>query len=149
MKYQGKYIIQKLDQYKKDLDKQKKSFIECSSPSADKKRTFNLITIYKNKKADIKCSLCIDFLFLLKEKGNKFSHFDESIINYILFNDLNLTKEGLSNNQGVKIVESEIKEEKIIKTTKIDKLLNVDWKNDKNQIKDKKSNSIEPNKPKK
>ena len=38
----------------------------------------------------IKYSLIIDFLFFLKEKGNKMNHFDEEIIDLILFDDLNI-----------------------------------------------------------
>ena len=37
--------------------------------------------------------MIIDFLFYLKEKGNKYEHFDESILNHILFDDLIITEE--------------------------------------------------------
>ena len=38
-----------------------------------------MITIKKNNKEDITASLTIDFLFYIKEKGNKYVHFDDSI----------------------------------------------------------------------
>ena len=58
------------------------------------------MTIYKNNKPDIVASLSSDFLFFLKEKGNEVNHFDEKLLNFILFNDMN-------------IIEVEQKEEKI------------------------------------
>ena len=60
------------------------------SDAADKKRDYNLIIIYKDNKPDIISSLSTDFLFYLKEKGNKFNHFDEVILTHILFNNLNI-----------------------------------------------------------
>ena len=60
------------------------------SDEADKKRDYNLIIIYKDNKPDIISSLSTDFLFYLKEKGNKFNHFDEVILTHILFNNLNI-----------------------------------------------------------
>ena len=60
------------------------------SDAADKKRDYNLIIIYKDDKPDIISSLSTDFLFYLKEKGNKFNHFDEVILIHILFNNLNI-----------------------------------------------------------
>ena len=60
------------------------------SDAADKKRDYNLIIIYKDNKPDIISSLSTDFLFYLKEKGNKFNHFDEVILIHILFNNLNI-----------------------------------------------------------
>ena len=86
-------IIKKLNKYKNCLEEIKQTSVLSLSPAADKKRVFNLITIEKDKTAEIKCSLSIDFLFFLKEKGNKFSHFDESLLNYLLFNDLNIIEE--------------------------------------------------------
>ena len=67
--------------------------IDTGNPAADKKRKFNLITVKKNDKSDIIASLSIDFLFYLKELGNKFDHLDESILNYILFSDLTIIEE--------------------------------------------------------
>ena len=63
------------------------------SPAVDKNRIYNLINVEKNNRADIIASLSIDFLFYLKELGNKFVHLDESILNYILFSDLNIIEE--------------------------------------------------------
>ena len=47
---------------------------------------------YKNKAvlSNLKYLLIIDFLFFLKEKGNKINHFDEEVIDLILFDDLNI-----------------------------------------------------------
>ena len=77
------------------------------NPYADKERRFNLIIIEKNGKEDIKASLTIDFLFYLKEKGNKFDHFDESIINYILFDNLSIEEvnENESDKKNVELLE--------------------------------------------
>ena len=83
-----------------------------------------MITIEKDKTAEIKCSLSIDFLLFLKEKGNKFSHFDESILNYLLFNDLNIIEEN-------EINETEIKSEKINK--RANDAEDVKEKNNKNE----------------
>ena len=44
--------------------------------------------------------MIIDFLFYLKEKGNKYDHFDESILNHILFDDS--IKEKNNKNEEVK-----------------------------------------------
>ena len=67
-----------------------KKEINNLSDAADKKRDYNLIIIYKDDKPDIISSLSTDFLFYLKEKGNKFNHFDEVILIHILFNNLNI-----------------------------------------------------------
>ena len=60
------------------------------SNAADKKRAYNLVTIYKNDKPDIIASLSSDFLFFLKENGNQVNHFDEKVLNFILFDDMNI-----------------------------------------------------------
>ena len=60
------------------------------SNAADKKRAYNLVTIYKNNKPDITASLSSDFLFFLKENGNQVNHFDEKVLNFILFDDMNI-----------------------------------------------------------
>ena len=67
-----------------------KKEINNLSDAADKKRDYNLIIIYKDDKPDIISSLSTDFLFYLKEKDNKFNHFDEVILTHILFNNLNI-----------------------------------------------------------
>ena len=72
------------------------------SNSADKKRVYNLVAIYKNNSPDITASLSIDFLFYLKEKGNQVNHFDEKVLNFILFNDMNIVE---VENKDVKIEE--------------------------------------------
>ena len=63
-----------------------------AASAADKGRKFNLITIYNNTKPEIICSLSTEFLFFLKEKGNKADHFDDTILNYVLFDNLNIVK---------------------------------------------------------
>ena len=102
----------KLENYKNELKK-----INLSSKgnsSANKERNYNIIIVEKNEKY----SLAIDFLFFLKERGNKMAHFDKDIIDLILFNDLNIkviedekiNKEEVNNTELEK--ESEIKNEK-------------------------------------
>ena len=88
--YINEEIKKKLLDYEKDLEFKNETNTKNISDAADKKRDYNLITIYKNEKPDIISSLSIDFLFYLKEKGNKFNHFDEVVLNHILFNDLNI-----------------------------------------------------------
>ena len=70
MKKPNYKIIKELNKYKNGLEEIKQTSALSLSPAADKKRVFNLITIEKDKTAEIKCSLSIDFLFFLKEKGN-------------------------------------------------------------------------------
>ena len=72
------------------------------SNAADKKRAYNLVAIYKNNNPEIEASLSIDFLFYLKEKGNQVNHFDEKVLNFILFNDMNIVE---VENKDVKIEE--------------------------------------------
>ena len=84
----------KCDNYKTKLSKMKdRSKTKDISPSADSERSYNLITISQKGKDDIKSSLSIDFLFYLKEKGNQFNHFDENVLNFIIFNELNIIDE--------------------------------------------------------
>ena len=88
-----KSIEDRLNKYEKELVKTKRNRTDTENPSADKKKSFNLITLKKDGKVDINVSLTIDFLFYLKEKGNKFNHFDESILNYILFDNIIIIEE--------------------------------------------------------
>ena len=64
-----------------------------SNPAADKERNFSLIIISKNNVPDIKINLSVEFLFFLKEKGNKINHFDQELLNLLLFEDLDITIE--------------------------------------------------------
>ena len=64
--------------------------IQNLSNAADEKKGYNLVTIYKDNKPDIIASLSSDFLFFLKEKGNQVNHFDEKVLNFILFNNMNI-----------------------------------------------------------
>ena len=89
-----------------------------------------MITIEKDKTVEIICSLSIDFLFFLKEKGNKFSHFDESLLNYLLFNDLNINEEN-------EIDETVFKSEKINKTESLEEDVKV--KNNSEETKEQKN----------
>ena len=84
----------KCDNYKTKMSKMKdRSKTKDISPSADSERSYNLITISQKGKDDIKSSLSIDFLFYLKEKGNQFNHFDEKVLDFIIFNELNIIDE--------------------------------------------------------
>ena len=95
-----KRINEKITKYEADLKGGEVNRTNTENHSADKKRSFNLITIKKNNKEDKTASLIIDFLFYLKEKGNKYDHFDESILNHILFDDS--IKEKNNKNEEVK-----------------------------------------------
>ena len=77
---------QKVDNYEIKLKEQNKNISSASNSAADKDRNFNIIIIEKNPKY----SLSIDFLFYLKEKGNKINHFNKEVIDLILFEDLNI-----------------------------------------------------------
>ena len=115
--YQSKIDEEKREEYDKKCDKYKKklniiksqSKTKNISPSADKERSYNLITISKNGKDDVKSSLSIDFLFYLKEKGNQFNHFDEIVLNFILFQELNIIDE----ENEIIIKEDQTKEKKV------------------------------------
>ena len=76
----------KLKQYEENLKIQNAEISSKGAPAADKDRYYNIIVVENQ----IKYSLIIDFLFFLKEKGNKMNHFDEEIIDLILFDDLNI-----------------------------------------------------------
>ena len=72
-------INKKITKYEEDLNRDKGNRTNTENLSSDEKRNFNLITIKKNNKEDITAPLTIDFLFYIKEKGNKYVHFDDSI----------------------------------------------------------------------
>ena len=74
----------KIKKYEENLENQKQNISFTST--ADRKRNYNIIVVENQ----IKYSLIIDFLFFLKEKGNKINHFDEEVIDLILFDDLNI-----------------------------------------------------------
>ena len=80
----------KISTYKNKLALKPLVSTQNQSPSADKERSFNIITLYKKDGPEINGSLCINFLFYLKELGNKVAHFDEKILDLILFDDLNI-----------------------------------------------------------
>ena len=75
---------------KKKTNENKNKNIADISQAADKERSYNLIVIYNKDKPDITASLSIDFLFFLKEKGNQIDHFDENLLNFLLFNEINI-----------------------------------------------------------
>ena len=81
-----------IDKYENELKPtQNQNTNQNISQAADKVRKFHLIVIYKNKEnPDITASLSTDFLFYLKERGNQIDHFDEKLLNYLLFSDLNI-----------------------------------------------------------
>ena len=87
------------------------------SPAADKERQFNLITIYNGNKPEITASLSIDFLFYLKERGNEINHFDEKILNLILFDNLEI--------KGEIVNKKELEEEKTNEIKNDDSNLNI------------------------
>jgi hypothetical protein len=62
-------------------------------------------------------------LFYLKEKGNYIAHFDEKILNFLLFNDMNIAEddEKESDTQNLNEKNNEIKNE-IVSTTKENKI---------------------------
>ena len=80
----------KISTYKNKLALKPLVSTKNQSPAADKDRSFNIITLYKKDGPEINGSLCINFLFYLKELGNKVAHFDEKILDLILFDDLNI-----------------------------------------------------------
>ena len=113
-----KEILKKIKDYENDINKANVNKTSTDSHSADKERKFNLITIYNKGQADVKSSLSIDFLFYLKEKGNYIAHFDEKILNFLLFNDMNIAeddeKESDTQKKEIKICEKIEKKEKVI-----------------------------------
>ena len=91
--YESKFKGEKLTAFKDKVKKYEERLngqiggVQSSDASAaDKERAFNIIVVENQ----IKYSLVIDFLFFLKEKGNKINHFDEEIIDLILFDDLGI-----------------------------------------------------------
>ena len=118
-----KEILKKIKDYENDINKANVNKTSTDSHSADKERKFNLITIYNKGQADVKSSLSIDFLFYLKEKGNYIAHFDEKILNFLLFNDMNIAEddEKESDTQNLNEKNNEIKNE-IVSTTKENKI---------------------------
>ena len=76
----------KLISYENELNKQKLNIKSSQISIADKPRNNNIIVVKNN----VKYSLSIEFLFFLKEKGNKMDHFAQEIIDLILFDDLNI-----------------------------------------------------------
>ena len=83
-------FIKKILAYENKLNSKTSTITKNQSSAADKDRSFNLITLYKDNSPEIIGSLCIDFLFYLKELGNKVEHFDEKILDLILFDDLDI-----------------------------------------------------------
>ena len=91
--YESKFKGEKLTAFKDKVKKYEEKLngqiggVQSSGASAaDKEKAFNIIVVENQ----IKYSLVIDFLFFLKEKGNKINHFDEEIIDLILFDDLGI-----------------------------------------------------------
>ena len=91
--YESKFKGEKLTAFKDKVKKYEERLngqiggVQSSGTSEeDKERAFNIIVVENQ----IKYSLVIDFLFFLKEKGNKINHFDEEIIDLILFDDLGI-----------------------------------------------------------
>ena len=91
--YESKFKGEKLTAFKDKVKKYEERLngqiegVQSSGASAvDKEKAFNIIVVENQ----IKYSLVIDFLFFLKEKGNKINHFDEEIFDLILFDDLGI-----------------------------------------------------------
>ena len=103
---------ERVKQYEDRCKKQNKDIFSSGTSAADKARNFNIIIVKNN----VKYSLSIDFLFYLKEKGNKFDHFDQEIIDLILFDDLNI--------KFINKKETDKKEEKHNQTETENKILN-------------------------
>ena len=88
-KFKGKKLTafeDKVKKYEERLNGQIGGVQYSGASAEDKERAFNIIVVENQ----IKYSLVIDFLFFLKEKGNKINHFDEEIIDLILFDDLGI-----------------------------------------------------------
>ena len=123
-------ISKKIDKYKTELNPKKKTKINIAdiSQAADKE-------INKDK-SDITALLSIDFLFFLKEKGNQIDHFEEKLLNFLLFNEINIIE-----NDEIKIDEkkSELLKKEDIKEDK-KKAINI---NEKNNVKVNKIVKIE------
>ena len=76
----------KIKKYEENLENQEQNISFKGTSLADRKRNYNIIVVENQ----IKYSLIIGFLFFLKEKDNKINHFDEEVIDLILFDDLNI-----------------------------------------------------------
>ena len=149
-------IKTKLRKYKKQSNSTEN--ITNISQAADKERSYNLIVIYNNSKPDITASLSIDFLFFLKEKGNQIAHFDEKILNFLLFNEIDIIENDeikIDNEKNNTFRIEAIKEDKkkeIKNNEKKNVTVNKIAKNEKlnkrylTQTKEKKINSVEENK---
>ena len=88
-KFKGKKLTafkDKVKKYEERLNGQIGGVQSSGASAVDKEKAFNIIVVENQ----IKYSLVIDFLFFLKEKGNKINHFDEEIIDLILFDDLGI-----------------------------------------------------------
>jgi len=83
----------KLKKLNSQIKNTKKQSIFKGSPAADKERNSSLIIISKNNVPDIKINLSVEFLFFIKEKGNKLNHFDQVLLNLLLFQDLDISIE--------------------------------------------------------
>ena len=105
----------KLDEYETKLKKQNEEISSKGAPAADKDRYYNIIVVENQ----IKYTLVIDFLFFLKEKGNKMNHFDEEIIDLILFDDLNIDININKDSNGKEEISVQPEKEKIQKGEKI------------------------------
>ena len=107
----------KIHEYECKLNNQKNSSYINEVPAADKERKFKLIVISKDNVFDVKSSLSTDFLFYLKEIGNKVDHFDEEILHLILLNDLNINITEINNEEiddNDDVEDKKVKNEKII-----------------------------------
>jgi hypothetical protein len=83
----------KLKKLNSQLKTTKNQPIFKGNSAADKERNFSLIIISKNNVPNIKINLSVEFLFFIKEKGNKINHFDQELLNLLLFEDLDITIE--------------------------------------------------------
>jgi hypothetical protein len=77
-----------INTYKNNLNNQNPKSNIIATPSADKERTFTLILVKKGNNYEVIPTLSIEFSFFLKEKGNKLNHFDEEILDLVLFEDM-------------------------------------------------------------
>ena len=104
-----------MEEYEAKLKIQNEEISSKGAPTADKDRYYNIIVVENQ----IKYTLIIDFLFFLKEKGNKMNHFDEEIIDLILFDDLNIDININKNFNGKEEISVQPEKEKIQKGEKI------------------------------
>ena len=102
----------KIKDYENKLKTQNLNIMTNETSASDKDRKYNLIVI----KNEIKYTLVIEFLFYLKEKGNKINHFDQEVIDLILFDDLNIkvikNEEEVNKGNGM-IIENENENHKL------------------------------------